>query len=402
MEFIGDFHIHGPYAQACSRNTTLEKLESSAKIKGVNILGTGDCLHPKWNEAINKELKEDENGILWSKGRFPFILQTEICLMYTKAGKGRRIHYVILFPNKDVVKQVRDALLKRGRLDYDGRPIFGIDSIEFLDMMRSISTNIEIIPGHAWTSWMGIFGSKSGFDSVEECFEERSKYINAIETGLSSSPLMNRRLSRLDRYNLVSFSDAHSYHLHRIGREATIFNCELKYKSILGAIRTGDGLSGTIEVDPKIGKYHEDGHRKCGIHVGYKESKNLSRICPRCKTPMTIGVEYRIEELADREKPKNVPEFKTLIPLTELIATVYGIKQLQSKKVGDIYNKLINSFSNEYNILLNVPAKNLNEVIHHKLTNLILKSREKKLDINPGYDGVYGELILDDKEKIKE
>ena len=403
MEFIGDFHIHGPYAQACSRNTTLENLESNAKIKGINILSTGDCLHPKWNDTINKKLTEDKNGILWSKNKFPFIWQTEICLMYTKNGKGRRIHYIILFPNKDVVQQATDALLKKGRLDYDGRPIFGIDSIELLEMMRSISADIEIIPAHAWTSWMSIFGSKSGFNSVEECFEEKSKHIHAIETGLSSNPLMNRRVSKLDKYNLVSFSDAHSYHIHRIGREATIFDLkELTYKNILNAIRTGKGLSGTIEIDPKIGKYHEDGHRSCDLHVNFKESKKLNKICPKCRKELTIGVEYRVEELADREKPINVPEFKTLIPLTELISSIYGIKQLQSKKILEIYNKLISNFKNEYNILIKTKEDDLRKIVHEKLSNLIIKNREGKLNITPGYDGIYGKIILEEKDRIKE
>src|SRR3989344_5929591 len=248
MDIIADLHIHGPYAQACSRNTTLAKLEENAKIKGLGLLGTGDCLHPRWFEQINSYLTENEDGILLSKNNFPFIWQSEISLMYTEKGKGRRVHHVILYPNKDAVTQVRDLLLKRGRLDYDGRPIFGINSIEFVDIMRSVSHDIEIIPAHAWTSWMSIFGSKSGFDSVEECFEDRAKYIHAIETGMSSDVEMNRRISFLDKYNLVSFSDPHTYFPWRLGREPTIFDCKINYKEILNAIRTGDGLSGTIEV----------------------------------------------------------------------------------------------------------------------------------------------------------
>ena len=360
MKIIGDFHIHGPYAMACSKNTTIEKLEQNAKIKGLNILGTGDCLHPKWFQSITSQLAEDENGILWTKNKFPFIWQTEISLMYTHNGKGRRIHHVILLPNKEIVEQVRDTLLKRGRLDYDGRPIFGINSIEFVDMLRSISNNIEIIPAHAWTSWMSIFGSKSGFNSVEECFEDRAKYIHAIETGMSSDPPMNRRISKLDKYNLVSFSDPHSYHPWRLGREATMFNVKnINYKSIINAIRTGDGLAGTIEVNPSYGKYHVDGHRACGVVLEPEQTKKLNGICPVCKNPLTIGVAYRVEELADREKPKNVPYFKEVIPLTELIASLYDIKQLSSKKVWEIYNTLIKNFNNEYNILLNVSFEDL-------------------------------------------
>src|SRR3990167_8798552 len=320
MQLTVDLHIHGPYARACSRNTTLQRLEDNAKVKGLSLLGTGDCLHPKWFHSITEYLKEDEKGILWSQKNFPFIWQTEISLMYTHNNKGRRIHYIVLIPNLDVVIQVRDALLKKGRLDYDGRPIFGINSIEFVDMMRSVSSDIEIIPAHAWTSWFSIFGSKSGFDSVEECFEDRAKYIHAFETGISSDPLMNRRVSKLDKYNIVSFSDPHSSHPSRLGRESTIFDCDLKYKSILNSIRTGEGLKGTIEASPEYGKYHIDGHRNCNIMMNYEESKKLNKICPVCKKEMTIGVEYRIEELADRKEPQNVPYYIKILPLHELIS----------------------------------------------------------------------------------
>ncbi len=403
MDVIADLHIHGPYAQACSRNTTLAKLEENARIKGLNVLGTGDCLHPKWFQSITTELNEDENGILWSKNKFPFIWQTEICLMYTHNGRGRRVHYIILMPNKDVVTQVIEAFLKKGRLDYDGRPIFGMSSIGLVEMMQSISKDIEIIPAHAWTSWMSIFGSKSGYDSVEECFEEKSKYIHAIETGMSSNPLMNRRVSKLDKYNLVSFSDPHSYHPWRIGREATMLDiAKIDYKHILGAVRTGNGLKGTIEVNPEYGKYHLDGHRACGIVMDHTESKNLNGICPRCKSNMTLGVAYRVEQLADREEPENVPHFKSAIPLTELIAAVYNIKQLGSKRIQDSYNKLINAFGDEYNILLNVSFEDLKKVADNRLANMIILNRENRLRIKPGYDGVYGKIIMNgSKDEVK-
>lgn len=399
---LGDFHIHGPYAQACSRNTTLEKLETYAKIKGLNILGTGDALHPKWFQSITSELTEDENGILWSKNKFPFIWQTELALFYSQGGKGRRIHHVVLMPNKEVVIQVRDALLKKGRLDYDGRPIFGMSSIEFIDILLSISKDIEVIPAHAWTSWMSIFGSKSGFDSVEECFEDRAKYIHAIETGLSSNPSMNRLVSKLDKYNLVSFSDPHSYFPWRLGREATMFDIKkITYKEILNAIRTGEGLAGTIETNPEYGKYHVDGHRACNIVMNYEESRKLNGICPKCKTPLTLGVEYRVKQLADREEPKNVPNFKEVIPLTELIAAVYSISQLASKKVWEVYNLLIKKFNSEFNVLLEAPYEELAKVVDKKLADVIIRNRTGKLEIKPGYDGVYGQVVLNNEERVK-
>ncbi len=395
MEFISDFHIHGRYAQACSKLTTIEDLENNARIKGLHILGTGDAQHPLWNKEINSKLTEDENGILWTKNKFPFIWSTEISLAYTHNGKGRRIHHVVLFPNKEIVEQFIAALLKRGRIDYDGRPIFGMSSIEFIDMLRAISTDIEVIPAHCWTSWMSIFGSKSGYDSIEECFEDRSKYIHAIETGISSNPAMNRRISKLDKYNLVSFSDPHSSHPSRLGREATIFNLkELSYKNILNAIRTGDGLNGTIETNPEYGKYHIDGHRACNFICNFKETKKLNGICPKCKSPLTIGVEYRVEQLADRDIPKNVPNFKEFIPLHELISAVYGIASFKTKKVEEIYNLLIKNFKNEYNILLNISQEELSKNIHPRLAKVIILNRENKLKINPGYDGVYGKIVL--------
>ncbi len=402
MQFIGDFHIHGPYAQACSRNTTLELLEQNARIKGLNILGTGDAQHPKWFKEITSKLTEDENGILWTKNKFPFIWQTEISLAYTHNKKGRRIHHVVLLPNKGVVQQFTDALLKRGRIDYDGRPIFGMSSIEFLEMLRSISPEIELIPAHAWTSFFGILGSKSGYDSIEECFEEKAKYVHAIETGISSDILMNRRISKLDKYNLVSFSDPHSSNPWRLGREATIFDLKnLTYKSIINAIRTSEGLKGTIEANPAYGKYHIDGHRNCNIFLEPEETKKLNGICPVCRSPLTIGVAYRIKQLADRKEPENILPFYEVLPLTELICSVYGIKQPTSKKVWETYNKLIKNFNSEYNILLNTPLEELKKVIDEKLAELIILNRENKLKIQPGYDGVYGKILLNDEENKK-
>jgi len=398
MQTIVDLHIHGPYAMACSKQTTLTKLADNAKLKGLNVLGTGDALHPKWFENITSELTEDENGILWTKDKFPFIWQTELCLMYTQDGKGRRIHHVVLMPNKDVVIQVRDMLLKRGRLDYNGRPIFGFSSIEFIEMLRSISPDIELIPAHAWTSWMSIFGSKSGFNSVEECFKEKSKYIHAIETGLSSDPSMNRRVSSLDKYNLVSFSDPHSYHTHRLGREATILDLKnLSYKSILNALRTGEGLAGTIEVNPAYGKYHIDGHRACNVVLNYSETKKLNGICPVCKNPLTIGVEYRVEELADRKEPKDVPYFAELIPLSEIISLILK-KGVNTQTVVSEYSSLIKNFKNELDILMNVDFESLKKITHEKIAEAIINIRKGDVKYKPGFDGVYGIPYFGDKE----
>jgi uncharacterized protein (TIGR00375 family) len=401
MVFFGDFHIHSRFSRACSKALTLHKLEEFARIKGLNILGTGDMQHPHWFKEITSHLTEDEHGILWSKNKFPFIWQTEISLIYTQNGKGRRIHQVVLAPNKGVVQQIIEFLGKKGRLDYDGRPIFGISSVEFVDELMRISRNIEIIPAHAWTPHYSVFAMNAGFDSLKDCFQEKVNYIHAIETGLSSDPSMNWRLSQLDGIQMVSNSDSHSFWPWRMGREATIFDGDLTYDSILKGIRTGDGLVGTLEVDPNYGKYHVDGHRNCGVIMGPKESMKVHGLCPKCGEKLTIGVSRRVEELADREegyKPKGAKIFYTLLPLTELISTVYGIKQLSSKKVWAIYNMFIKVFGNEFKVLLEASQDELVNIVDKKLAHVILLNREGKLQIKPGYDGVYGEVVLEKKD----
>ena len=321
--------------------------------------------------------------------------------MYSQGGR-RSVHYVVLSPNKESSDKITETLGKRGRLDYDGRPIFGINSVEFVDMLKNIDEKIEIIPAHCMTSWFGIFGSKSGFDSLKECFQEKANKIYAVETGISADPAMLWRLK--ENVNLVSFSDMHSYWPFRLGREATLFDFkELTYNNIIKAIRTGEGLKGTIEVNPNYGKYHIDGHRNCDFYCDYKESRKLNKICPKCNKEMTIGVEYRVEELAKEEKgfkPRNAKEYYELIPLQELIGAVYDTKLMNSKKITTIYNKLISLFNNELNILMNVDEKDLLKAADEKLVNIILKNRRNELNLKPGYDGIYGEIVLSDKDKV--
>ncbi len=401
MEIISDLQIHSRFSRACSKNITLNKLEEYARIKGLNLLSTADFQHPIWNSEIKKNLTEDENGILWSKNKFPFIWGTEISLMYSDNGR-RAVHLLVYAPNGDFADQVIDALSKKGRLDYDGRPIFGISCPEFVELMKDIDDKIEIIPAHCLTSFFGLYGSKSGFDSLKECFKDKVNKIYAIESGMSANPSMLWRLK--ENVNIVSFSDAHSFWPYRLGREATVFDLsELSYDNIIKAIRTGTGLKKTIEVYPKYGKYHVDGHRSCNFFCDYKKSRELNKICPKCGKELTIGVEYRIEELAkEREgyKPDNVKNFIEIIPLQELIAAVYDVKQLNGKKIWEIYNKLIKEFGNEFNILLNVPFDDLKKIVDERLANIIINNRNGELNINPGADGIYGKIILDDKEKI--
>ncbi len=404
MEIISDLQIHSKYSRATSKDISFENLEKYARIKGLNLLGTGDFQHPLQFKAINEELEEDEDGILWSRTKFPFLWQTEISLIYTQNGKGQRIHHLIFSPNKEIAKQIIDALSRKGRLDYDGRPIFGFTSVELVDMMRSISEDIEIIPAHIWTSHFSLMGEYNQLSKVEDCFKDNTKYIHALETGMSSNPVDNWRLSVLDKFNLVSFSDAHSMWPFRLGREATIFDFkEFSYKNFLKAIRTGEGLKSTVETYTFYGKYHFSGHRVCGVSFSPEESRKHNYICPKCGNKLTIGVADRIELLADRPegyRRKNALPFVSLIPIQELIAVVCDTKLLNSKKVLEVYDKLIKEFGNEFNVLLNVSYDNLIKVVHEKLAKIIIKNRSGELKIKAGFDGLYGSIVLNDDEKI--
>lgn len=390
MNIIADLHIHGKYSQGCSRNITPELLEKYARIKGINLLGTGDFTHPKWfNEELSK--LEENNGILSSKTGFNFIWQTEISLIYTQE-KCRKVHNIILAPNKEIVQQITEYLLSKGRIDYDGRPIFKIPCPEFVESLRSISPKIEVIPAHIWTPYFSMFGSKSGFDSVEECFQDQTKHINAFETGISSDPAMNWRIPSLDKLNILSFSDAHSYWPWRLGREATEFDLKkLSYDSILKAIRTGEGIKQTIEVDPNYGKYHADGHRSCLFCSNPKNTQKLNGICPVCKKPLIIGVWNRVEELAERPegyKPKNAKPFTSLIPLSDILGLMLQTSNT-TKKVWTEYYKLIEGKS-EFEILMNTSLEELEKLTDPKIAKAIIQARNGEIKILPGYDGVYG------------
>jgi len=371
-------------------------------MKGVTLLGTGDFQHPLWNKEL-KTLQDDGTGILRNANGFPFLLTTEIANIFTQDGKGRRIHSLIFAPNMDIVDQITETLGKKGRLDYDGRPIFGFSCIELVEMMREISTDIEVIPAHVWTPWFGIFGSKSGFDSLQDCYKDQTKHIHAIETGLSSDPAMNWRLSALDDITMVSFSDSHSFWPWRMGREVTVFDFkELSYQNILNAIRTRKGLVQTIETDPAYGKYHWDGHRACNVSLEPKQARENRNLCPKCGRPLTIGVEHRVEELADRPvgfQPKNTVPFRRLIPLSEIIAAVVGAAQPFSKKVWEEYYKLQKIGDTEFDILLETPIEKLKEAVHDKLADAIIKTRDGTITIQPGYDGVYGFPVFDETKK---
>ncbi|MEM4214948.1 MAG: endonuclease Q family protein [Candidatus Pacearchaeota archaeon] len=398
MQIISDLHIHSRFSRATSSDLNIKNLEKWAKIKGINLLGTGDFSHPEWLKELKQELIEDGNGILRTKNGFPFLLSNEVSLIYTQDNKSRRVHLIVLAPNFEIVDKINNYLRTKGRLDYDGRPMFNISCEEFAKAMFDISSEIEIIPAHAWTPWFGIFGSVTGFDSIEEAFKEQAKNIHAFETGMSSDPEMNWRLSKLDNYSIVSFSDSHSYWPWRLGREATVFELpRLTYRNIIEAIRDKN-IAFTIETPPAYGKYHYDGHRFCQFSCSPKEcEEKYDNICPICHKPLTIGVLHRVEKLADREegfKPQDARPFKTILPLHELIGTVFEIS-MTSKKVWQEYNKLIETFKNEFNVLLNVSIEELRKVTIPKIVHAIKANREGKIKVKPGYDGQYGELILE-------
>jgi len=403
-KIIADLHIHSKHSRGCSKEMGLDSLEKWARIKGLTLLGTGDFTHPKWIKELKEKLKEDGSGILKTKTGFKFILQTEISLIYSSEGKGRRIHIVVLAPDFDTVDKITEYLLTHGRIDYDGRPIFKIPSDQFVKDLKEINERIELIPAHIWTPHFSLFGEYNQFNTVEECFKDQSKHIYGLETGISSDIIMNRRVSGLDKYNLVSFSDNHSYWPWRLGREATIFELkELNYDNLISAIHTGKGLVGTIEADPNYGKYHFDGHRKCGIFFSPKESSKRNSICPVCRKKLTIGVASRVEELADRSEeynPKNVNQY-VLMPLSEIIAK-YLDKGVNTKSVWEIYDKLIESFNDEFNILLNVKKLELLDVIDEELVEFIMKNRKNNIIVSPGFDGEYGIILYnpDDHKKI--
>jgi len=394
---IADLHIHSKYSRACSKNLSFENLVKWAKVKGINLIGTGDFTHPIWIEEIRK-LRE-ENGLFYC-GDFPFVLTGEISLVYTQNNKGRRVHLVLLAPSIEVVDKINLYFDKKGRRDYDGRPIFKISCEEFSKEMMLIDNRIEVIPAHVWTPWFGIFGSMSGFDSLKEAFGEQEKNIHAVETGMSSDPEMNWKLKELNGKTIVSFSDSHSYWPWRLGREATIFYDVKSYNDIIWQIRENKIL-GTIETDPAYGKYHYDGHRLCNFSSSPQKSKQLEGICPVCGKPLTIGVENRVLKLENQstsDNPRRKPFFK-ILPLHELISVVAG-SGLTTKKTWEIYNRMIEKFGNEFNILLRASKEELEREFpsEQKLIEVILQNRVGELEVKPGYDGEYGKLMLNGKE----
>ncbi len=418
MVFVADLHIHSKYSRATSRQLDLESLYRWAQLKGISVVGTGDFTHPTWFEELSEKLEPAEQGLYRLKDEFRvpvdeqipdsckrsvrFILQVEISSIYKKGDKTRKVHNLVYAPDLETAGKIRTKLDKIGNISSDGRPILGLDSRDLLEIVLESGPDAYLIPAHIWTPWFSALGSKSGFDSIEECFGDLSDHIFALETGLSSDPEMNWRLSMLDRYSLVSNSDAHSP--DKLGRESNRFDTELSYPAMMNALKTGRGYLGTIEFYPEEGKYHLDGHRKCNERLEPGETKRLGGLCPVCGKPVTVGVMHRVDELADRDKaiqPKGKAGFVSLIPLTEVISEVVNVGP-KSKKVMGEYYRLIRMIGPELYILQDARLSEIASAGSEILGEAVRRLRAGEVHRDAGYDGEFGVIrVFTDKERDK-
>lgn len=383
----------------------IQEIARFAKIKGLNIIGTGDFTHPQWLKEMQETLVEEPGTDLYKVAKNPeshvyFMVTTEVSTIFAFESKTKKIHHVILTPSIETAVQINNRLSKYGNLTVDGRPTLNMNAPHLVEEVMEASSENMIFPAHVWTPWFSLFGAFSGFNNIEDCYQDMTKHIHALETGLSSDPPMNWRLSKLDKYTLVSNSDSHSFWPWRIGREANVF--ELKrpsYREVTDTIRLKDKerFKLTIETNPAYGKYHWTGHRKCNVALSPEEATKFGNICPVCRRKLTKGVEQRVEELADRPagfKPENAIGFMRLLPLSEIIASLLGASSPFTQKVWMIYNKLIEKFSNEYTVVMDASKQALSNVVDEKIAEAIVRVRDGKAKVIPGYDGVYGKLII--------
>ncbi len=419
MEFIADLHIHSYLSRATAKNLNLEHLNLWAQLKGIAVVGTGDFTHPQWFSELSEKLEPAEEGLFALKPAYAaqtsplvpascaapvrFVLSVEISSIYKKDGKTRKVHNVILLPSFAAAKRLNQRLERIGNIGSDGRPILGLDAKALLAIVLEIADEAIFIPAHIWTPWFSVLGSKSGFDSLGACFEDLTDEIFAVETGLSSDPAMNRRVSSLDRFALVSNSDAHSP--ANLGREANLFDTELSYGAMREALKTKnpDRFLGTLEYFAEEGKYHLDGHRKCGVRLTPEETLGHQGLCPVCKRPVTIGVMYRVEELADRplgERPVGAPGYTSLLPLADVLSEVFQTGP-KSKKVDLVLRSLLEKVGPEFEILRHAPADVLRRHGPALFSEAIVRMREGRVQIAPGYDGEFGKVCLfSDQERF--
>jgi len=395
MEFIADFHIHSKYSRATSRDMDVKHLAEWAKLKGITLMGTGDFTHHLWLEELKHNLEDLGNGLFKYQGIY-FILTSEISSIYSKRGKTYRIHNMIFSPSFKTTDKINEVLSRQGNLASDGRPILGLDAAELARIIFDIDENCMVVPGHIWTPWFSLFGSMSGFDRIQDCFEDQTPKIFALETGLSSDPAMNWRLSALDRFTLISNSDSHSP--AKIGREANVFDCELNYQTIREVLKTKDKkrFLYTVEFFPEEGKYHFDGHRLCAIRFSPKETRQNNGRCPKCGKPLTVGVMNRVEQLADRPEgytPVNAIPYRNLVSLDEIIAETKGVNK-GSVVVEREYRSCVAKFGTEFEILLKASREELLKGLPPRIAEGVLRVREGKVNIKAGFDGEYGIISI--------
>ena len=419
MRFYADVHLHSHFSRATSPNLNLPHLAIWAQLKGIQVVGTGDFVHPGWMKELKEQLDPAEDGLFQLKmkyqkqiaglvppacrGEVRFMLTCEISNIYKRLDKVRKVHNVVLAPDFSAAEKIQSRLDNIGNIYSDGRPILGLDSRDLLEIVLESGQLSYLIPAHIWTPWFSAMGSKSGFDKMTDCFADLSKHIFAVETGLSSDPLMNWRLSQLDPYVLVSNSDAHSP--EKLAREATIYDTEMSYPAIYKALsdREDKGLAGTVEFFPEEGKYHYDGHRACETRLHPKETIKNKGLCPACGKPVTVGVMARVEELADnpegRKSPNARPYF-SLIPLPEVIGEAKDVGP-SSKTVQTAYKEMLAKLGNEMAILFDIPISEIKKVSGVLIAEGIDRMRTGKVTIAAGYDGEFGEIhIFSDKERV--
>lgn len=413
--YIADLHIHSRFSRATSREGDLPHLEFWARRKGISLVGTGDFTHPQWREELREQLVPAEEGLyaLREDCRLPdpllrasrpvrFVLSSEISSIYKKNGKTRKVHNVILLPDLEAAEALSARLEQIGNIRSDGRPILGLDSRDLLEITLETCADAIFIPAHIWTPHFSLFGAFSGFDTIEECFEDLTPHIHALETGLSSDPPMNWRVSALDRFTLVSHSDAHSP--QKLGREADLLDTTLSYPALKHALETGDGFAGTLEFFPEEGKYHLDGHRNCGVCLSPQETIACGGRCPVCGKKLTIGVEHRVEELADRPagfRPAGARPFESLAPLPEVIAASTGLSAA-GKRANEIYETLLSSLGPEFHILREAPLADVEQAAGSCIAEGLRRLRAGQVVRDPGYDGAYGTVSLLSPEEIEQ
>ncbi len=420
MFFYADLHVHSRYSRATSRDADLEHLALWARRKGITVVGTGDFTHPAWFEEIRTKLVPAEPGLFRLRpeiekeierqlpaschGPTRFLLEVEISTIYKKAvgedDRTRKVHHLIYASNLDTAARIRERLGTIGNLASDGRPILGLDSRHLLEITLESGPDAYLVPAHVWTPWFAVLGSKSGFDSVEDCYGDLTSHIFAVETGLSSDPPMNWRVSRLDRFTLVSNSDAHSPPM--LGREASAFDTDLDYFAIRRALETGEGYGGTVEFFPEEGKYHLDGHRACGIRFEPTETRENRGLCPSCGKPLTVGVMHRVEELADRREPgaRRTDPFRSLVPLPEIVAEILGAG-VKSQGVEKTVAKLVAKLGPEIGILERVPIEDVGRAGEPLLAEALERLRAGQVRRESGYDGEYGVIRLFEPDEIR-